>query len=390
MAKIKRKINKHLPLIVLVVVAGIGFYWLRARSGVPKVSVINPQYREITKTISASGYTGVTDGFTVRAGITGTIKKVNYKSGDKIKAGDVILEFDLAPLKANMDTSYASYLSSRAELESYDQKIKAAQASVSIRERERDEVWRKYMGDRSESVKQEYKNTEALYQTALSNLKSLEDAKEAVEKASIAGYSNYYSALLNYQNGTVKAPADGFLALANIYNGSYVSVGQELFAVTGKEKLIFKAEIDEADVSHVRVGMRTKVTLDSYPGEVFEGEISSLDSKVITLPNGSTAVMADISFDTSKIMPIVGFSGSADIEIEKSEKVLSLPPEAFFEEFGKDYVYVINQNIVDKREVQKGFEGDEYIGVLSGLSEDDLVIEDPTGLTLKNGQKVKL
>lgn len=390
MAKIKRKINKYLPLLILILIAGVAAYWFRLKNGVPRVTVVKPEYREISKTISASGYTGVEEGFIVRAQVSGVINKVNFKSGDAVKAGDVILEFDLAPLKASLDSSYANYLSAKAELESYDQKIKAAKAILSIRERERDEIWREYMGNRKESVKQVYKNAEASYQTALSNLKNLEDAKKAVEKGSVAGYSSYYLALANYQNGIVKAPADGLLALANIYKGSYISAGQELFAITGKERLIFKAEIDEADVSHVNAGMKARVSLDSYPGQTFEGEIKSLDSKVITLANGSAAVMADIEFDTSQVMPVVGFSGSADIEIEKSDRVLSLPAEAFFEELNKTYVYVVSDNTVSKREAQKGFEGDEFIGVVSGLTENDLVIADPAGLNLKVGQKVKL
>ena len=390
MAKLKRKVNKYLPLLVLVALLGLGFYLFKSRNGVTKVVVIKPEFREIAKTISASGYTGVTDGFTIRAGVSGTVNKIKVKSGDAVKAGDVVLEFDLASLKASLDSSYASYLSAKADLESYDQRITSAKATEDIRKRERDQAWRAYMADNDEDNKQVYKNAEALYQTAVTSLKILEDGKQAVEKAVTSGYSGYYSSLVTYQRGVVKAPADGLVALANIYDGSYVTVGQELFAITGKDKLVFKAEIDEADVSHVSVGMKAKVNLDSYPGEVFTGEITSLDSKVITLTNGSTAVMADITFDTSKVMPVVGFGGSADIEIEKSEKLLSLPPEAFFDESDKTYVYAVVQNTVSKKEVQKGFEGDEFVGVVSGLSEDDVVIADPAGLDLKVGQKVSL
>lgn len=390
MARLKRKISKYLPLIVIVVVAGVVFYWLKTRNGIPKVDVVKPEFREISKTVSASGYTGVTDGFTVRAGVSGTVNKVKVKSGDAVKEGDVVLEFDLASLKASLDSAYATYLGAKADLDSYDQRIASAKATEDIRKRERDEAWRSYMADNDEDNKQAYKNAEALYQAAVTSLKILENDNQTIEKAVTSGYSSYYSALKNYQNGVVKAPADGLVALASIYDGSYVNAGQELFAITGKDKLIFKAEVDEADVSHVSVGMKAKVNLDSYPGEVFAGEIALLDSKVITLTNGSTVVMADINFDTSKVMPVVGFGGSADIEIEKSEKLLSLPPEAFFDESDKTYVYAVVQNTVVKKEVEKGFEGDEYVGVVSGLAEDDVVIADPADLDLKVGQKVKL
>jgi RND family efflux transporter MFP subunit len=389
-SKIRKKLKKFIPgLIVIALLAG-GFLYLTTKNGVTKVTATKAEVRTISKTISASGETGVSDGSTVRALIGGNIEDLKFKTGDQIKKNDIVLEMDRASLKASLDTSYAAYLSAKLDIDTYDQKVVAAKATESVRKRERDEAWRNYMADSGETEKQAYKNADALYQAALSSLNVLEDGKKATQNAAYSGYSTYYSALNNYNNSTIKAPADGQLALSDIYTGSYVTSGQELFSIVSLQNIIFKAEIDEADISHMKVGMKAKVSLDSYPGEYFEGEVTNIDAKVRVLPSGSTVVSGDISFKDNKILPILKLSGSADIEIDKSEALVSVTPDSIFDESDKKYVYVVVADTVVKKAVEVGFEGDDYVGLISGVNEGDLVVTEIAGVNLKAGQKVKL
>ena len=362
--------------------------YLKSRNGVVNVTVTKAEVRTIAKTISASGETGVLDDFTKRALIAGSIKEVKFKSGDPVKKDDVVLEMDQVSLKASLDTAYSTYLGAKSDMDSYDQKLTAAKATESIRKQERDEAWRTYMADNGESKKQAYKDAEALYQTAASSLKVLKDDKNATQNTVYSTYSAYYSALTNYNNSTIKSPADGQLALADIYPGSYLTAGQKLFSIVHAQNMVFKAEIDEADINHVRAGMRAKISIDGYPGKSFEGEVANIDAKVQTLSNGSTVVMADISFTDHTLLPIVGLSGSADIEFDKSDQLVSVPPSAIFEDAGKKYVYVVLGGALVKKEVEVGFEGDEYAGIVRGISAGDVVVSGVADLNLKEGQRV--
>lgn len=387
---IKRKVRKLAPFIVAAVFVAGGFFYLKSKSGVTRVTVSKAEFRSISKTISSSGETAVREGLTVRALVAGSVKKVNFKSGAQVNKGDVVVEMDQVSLKASLDSAYSTYLSAKAAVDSYDQQVTAAKATELIRKRERDEAWREYMADNDEDNKQAYKNAEALYQTALSSLKILEDDKKATQNTAYSTYSTYHSALNNYQNSVLKAPADGKLALADISEGSYVVAGQKIFSITNSKDLTFKAEIDEADVSNIKPGMPARLSLDSYPGKTFGGTVDNVDAKVVILPSGSAVIMADISFDTKDILPIVGLSGSADIEVDKSESILSVTPEVLVEESNKNFVYVMDGDKAVKKEVEVGFEGDEYAGIVSGVNEGDFVIVDPGTLKITDGQKVKL
>jgi len=388
--KVQKKLRKLLPIITIVALAAGGFLYLKSKNGVTKVTASKAEIRTISKTISASGETGVLDNFTKRALIAGSIKDIKFKSGDTVKKDEVIIEMDQASLKASLDTAYSSYLSAKADFDSYDEQINAAKSTESVRKRERDEAWRAYMANNSETNRQAYKNAEALYQTALSDLTVLEDDEKATQNATYSTYSTYYSALNNYNNSTIKSPVDGQLALADIYTGSYVTAGQELFSIVHPQNMVFKAEIDEADISHVKVGMKAKLSLDSYLGESFEGIVVNVDSKVQTLSSGSTVVLADISSKDNKILPVVGLSGSADIEFDKSGSLVSIPPDAIIDDADKKYVYVVVADTLVKRVVEVGFEGDDYIGVVSGVNEGDMVVTNVSDLNLKEGQKVSV
>ena len=364
--------------------------YLKSKNGVTKVTAVKAEARTISKTISASGETGVPSDLTKRALIGGSIKNIKFNSGDTVKKDDIVIEMDQASLKASLDTAYSAYLGAKSNIDSYDQKITAANATESVRKRERDTAWRAYMADNGETKKQAFKNAEALYQTAVSALTVLEEDKKATQNAVYSGYSTYYAALTNYNNSTIKAPADGQLALFDINVGSYVTNGQELFAVVQPQKMLFKAEVDEADINHMKVGMKAKISLDSYPGESFEGTVVNVDAKVQVLSSGSAVVYSDVVFTDTKILPILGLSGSADIEFDKSDSVVSISPDSVFEDAGNKYVYVVEADTLIKKTVEVGFEGDEYIGIVAGVNAGDMVVTNFADLNLKEGQKVSV
>jgi multidrug efflux pump subunit AcrA (membrane-fusion protein) len=335
----KKKIRKLLPIIVVLLLGYIIFSYIKNKNSAVKVTTYKVELRNISKTISASGEIGVTEGNTKRALIAGSVDKIYFKGGDLVKKDDVILTLDRASLTATLNTSYSTYLSAKADADSYNQQIFAAKASESSTKLDRDEAWRTYMSDNDEDNKQAFKTAEAAYQTAVSSLKTLEDARKSIDETVNSTYSSYVSALNNYSDSTIKTPSNGQLALNDIYEGSYVTAGQKLFSVVNLNDIIFKAEIDEADVAHVSAGMPATITLDSYPGKSYKGNVSRVDSKVITKTDGSTIVTCDITFENKDLAAIIGLNGSADIEFEKTDKLIAVSVDTVFQEAEKSYVF---------------------------------------------------
>ena len=379
----KRKFRKYLPILTIgcMVLAGIAI--IKFKNGGVKVTTEVAQIRTIAKTISASGETAVLENYVQRALVGGTIKEIKFISGDDVFKGDSILSYDRDSLKSSLDSTYTSYLSAKSDLESYNQKVVSAKATRNIRKQERDEAWRTYMSDNGEDEKQAYKNAEALYQAAISAYVTLEKDKDYTQEAVTSAHSAYTAALNNYTKAAVHAPSSGKLALNDIHTGSLITSGQELFS-------IFKAQIDEADISHLTLSMPAKVSLDSYPDKVFTGTVQQIDAKVVTLSSGSAVVIADVYFDATDILPIVAMNGSVDIEFAKQENMLSISPDAVVRELDKAFVYTVEGAIAKKLEVQVGLEGDNYTSISAGLSEGSVVITSPGEVNLTDGAKVRL
>ena len=386
----KRKFRKYLPILTIgcMVLAGIAI--IKFKNGGVKVTTEVAQIRTIAKTISASGETAVLENYVQRALVGGTIKEIKFISGDDVFKGDSILSYDRDSLKSSLDSTYTSYLSAKSDLESYNQKVVSAKATRNIRKQERDEAWRTYMSDNGEDEKQAYKNAEALYQAAISAYVTLEKDKDYTQEAVTSAHSAYTAALNNYTKAAVHAPSSGKLALNDIHTGSLITSGQELFSITNTTNLIFKAQIDEADISHLTLSMPAKVSLDSYPDKVFTGTVQQIDAKVVTLSSGSAVVIADVYFDATDILPIVAMNGSVDIEFAKQENMLSISPDAVVRELDKAFVYTVESAIAKKLEVQVGLEGDDYTSISAGLSEGSVVITSPGEVNLIDGAQVRL
>ncbi|MBN2223264.1 MAG: HlyD family secretion protein [Deltaproteobacteria bacterium] len=71
----------------------------------------------------------------------------------------------------------------------------------------------------------------------------------------------------------LKSPINGRFAKKLVDLGEIVTAGQPVCAVVDLENIWVTAKINEDKVAEIRVGQPVKITVDTYPGEVFKGEV---------------------------------------------------------------------------------------------------------------------
>ncbi|MFK4996843.1 efflux RND transporter periplasmic adaptor subunit [Bacillus sp. N9] len=76
--------------------------------------------------------------------------------------------------------------------------------------------------------------------------------------------------------------------------------------------------------------------------------------------------------DTSELRQ--GFHVSMEINISGDEKILTIPHTAIIDEGGIEVVYVLNDGILERREIQTGAMNDEFIEITDGVSVNELVV----------------
>ncbi len=159
--------------------------------------------------------------------------------------------------------------------------------------------------------------------------------------------------------------ADGKIPVAS--PGSAVSFASAPFSVVDLNGSTFVAEVDEADVDRLKVGMSATVTLDSFPGKSFKTTVLRISSASQPTATGGTIFPVELALqDTGKNI-LIGMKGDATIEVSSIQGAMTIPVEALFNENGKNFVYRVDNNKLVKTDITVGATTDTEVEVLSGL-----------------------
>jgi len=89
---------------------------------------------------------------------------------------------------------------------------------------------------------------------------------------------------LQIQKTTIRSPLDGTVGRRSIHVGEVVTPAATLMVVTRLEDLELTLYVPEQQIGLVRVGQRAEVRVDSFPGEVFSGQVTFISSKAEFTP----------------------------------------------------------------------------------------------------------
>ena len=83
-------------------------------------------------------------------------------------------------------------------------------------------------------------------------------------------------AALDLARTTLTAPLDGIAVNVKVQLGEQVKPATPLFVIVADHRPWIEANIKETDLTHVHVGQKARVVLDTYPDEVWEAEVQSI------------------------------------------------------------------------------------------------------------------
>jgi len=83
---------------------------------------------------------------------------------------------------------------------------------------------------------------------------------------------------------TILAPFNGVVLSKNAEPGEYVSPGTPIIVAGDIEHVWLRAYISETDLGRIKLGQRTYVTTDTYPGRIYDGRVSFIASEAEFTP----------------------------------------------------------------------------------------------------------
>ena len=184
---------------------------------------------------------------------------------------------------------------------------------------------------------------------------------------------------------SVKAPFSGIVAERLVSVGDYVTRGTRVATVVKIDPLRVELTIPEQAVSLVRVGQPVKLTVDAYPGEVFDARVRFVSPSVRADQRAMT-IEAIAPNASGRLKP--GLFTTASIQQPQSAPALLAPSTAVETVSGTSRVYLIKDGKVEERIVTTGERVGDRVEITSGVASGDVIATDPRG-RLTDGAAVK-
>jgi len=204
---------------------------------------------------------------------------------------------------------------------------------------------------------------------------------------------------------TIKAPVSGRLGIRKVERGQYVSPGMVLVTLQQLDPIRVDFPMPEQLISKLRVGQQVEVTVDTFPGEVFKGEIESLDARVAQ-DTRTLLVRGSLPNGTRKLLP--GMFANVVVLAGDPRDVITVPRTAVTYSLYGDSVYAVKsvpadapqgdkkagaaeepKLIADRRFVKTGEAREDRVVILSGVAAGEHVVT--TGqLKLNPGAAIRI
>ncbi len=310
-----------LGLVVLALIGGTGFMLMmkikfadfQPPQSPPGVIVSAAIEKEFVDKIEAIGTAAANQSAMLTATVTETIKTINVNEGEYVEAGTVIVELNNDEERATMNEAEKSF--SR-----YDQLARTKIGSEARRDEER---------------------------------ARLEVAKSQFEKR------------------TITAPFNGVLGIRKVSVGDLVTPGTVITTIDEMDPIKLEFSVPEGYLAVLKPGLEINATSEAYPGELFKGVVSAIDSRVNT---GTRAIMINARIPNADGRLRPGLLMKVDI-VRSSRQALAIPEEAIVSAGEKKTVLVVGEDKkVTEKTITSGNRQAGYIEILSGLNQGEKVI----------------
>ena len=322
--------------------------------------------QNIHTSITATGTIEPVTSVTVGTQVSGIVSKLYVDYNSVVKKGQIIAELDKTNLISELNTAKANLSSAQSTL-NYEQ------ANYSRY---------KTLYDKGLVSADEYESARLSYDKARQQVAT---SRESVQKAQT-----------NLGYATITSPIDGVVLSKSVEEGQTVAASfntPELFTIA-KDLTDMRviADIDEADIGGVKEGQRVSFTVDAFPDDKFEGQVTQVrqqattESNVVTYEVVISAPNYDLKLKPGLTANVTIFTMEKDNMLAVPAKALRfMPNEALLQKDQKiedveapTKVWTLEGNTFKAHAVQTGTTNGMVTEIVSGIDEGTEVLVDFT------------
>lgn len=356
-----------------LLVAGFWLYAPAARPEVTTVAALATSYAKSggSSVLDASGYVTARRQATVSSKITGKVVEVLIEEGMAVKQGQLLARLDASNAAAQLALAQSQLESARSAI---------AETRVQLKEAERN-----------------LKRTTELQQRKLASQSDLDRDRSAADVltariGSLNSAIRVAAAQLAVQDQQVedteiRAPFDGVVVTKDAQPGEIISpisagggfTRTGICTIVDMESLEVEVDVNEAYINRVQAGQRVTTTLNAYPDWQIPAEVIAI---IPTADRSRATVRVRIRLlnTDTRVLPDMGVKVSfleATDESQAAEtpaKGVLVPTSALQRDNKKAYVYVVKNELVERRAVQTAKADNVNLRITAGLQPGERVV----------------
>ena len=208
----------------------------------------------------------------------------------------------------------------------------------------------------------------------------------SVKKNDIIAYVDPSEPGTNYRSSPVYAPIAGSVISTPLKNGKKVTTSTAIAIIGDINNLQVTANVPERYVAVLKKGLKAEVSVEAYPGVIFEATVSRV-SPVVDATTRTKEVI--LTFDRHDERINAGMFAKVKLYTEDYSGAVVMPSDALVQNGDDFFAYVINENnTVSKRQVVTGKSVDGFIQILEGVQTGEKVVVQGMS-SLGDGSKVQ-
>ncbi len=408
----RKKIRIAVTLVLMLAAgAGIAAAWQSVMSSQKKeIPTVRVQRGNIERKVYTTGeLRPARSAMLVAPPVSGTLQIIQLvKTGERVKAGDVVFEFDPSEQEYNLEQARSEVLQAEQEIvkmkadaavQAAQDKVALLQAKFALRRAElevsRNELVsaidaKKNLLNQEEAKRRQAQLQDDIKSREASNVASLAVLEERRNKSRLS----MQVAQQNIDNMKVKSSIGGLVAVKDNVDstggffiwgmvlpeyrpGDLVNPGRNIAEVLEVENMEILAKVSENDRGNINPGQPVEVRVDTLPGQTLSGKVKTVagtTSRSGWFGSSGSERKFDATFQLDKLSADLrpGITAQVIILGDEVRDALFLPRQALFEKDGKPVAYVRSGSEFEAREVTIKHRTESQVAV-EGLKEGDLV-----------------
>ena len=365
-------------VVLLLILGGAGggaWYWFNRERPI-EVEVVAVTERAAgtqASVLNASGYVTARRRATVSSKVTGKVIEVNVEEGMAVREGQVLARLDDSTLQAGITLARAQLQAARQAVPEVE--VRLAEARLNLQRQER--------------LMTDGLTTPSAIDQAQAEVNSLIARISSVREQITVAQSQVALQQTAIDDMVIRAPFSGVALSKDAQPGEMVSpvsagggfTRTGISTIVDMRSLEIEVDVNESYINRVSAGQPVTAVLDAYPDWQIPAKVIAV---VPTADRQKATVLVRIGFNAldPRMLPDMGvkvtFLREADAAVPVAAQAMTLVPKGAVKTEGNaSYVFLVQQNTVERRAIKTGGTDGDRIEVTAGLKGGDRVVVSP-------------